>query len=106
SAPKLRVIVLINHGTANVAEVVTSALKEKAGATLIGTHTFGDSIMQRLVSLRDGAAMTLSAGKYLTATGQEFTGKGIQPDVAMATGGPQMAEDAAYKRAVATLSGA
>jgi carboxyl-terminal processing protease len=106
SAPKIKVAVLINHGTANVAEVVASALKEKGGATLIGAHTFGDSIMQRLVTLRDGAAMTLSAGKYLTASGQEFTGKGIQPDVAVATGGPQMSDDAAYKRAVTALTGA
>src|SRR5205085_2262901 len=71
---RYRLAVLVNHGTANVAEVVASALK-KSGATLIGAPTFGDSTMQRLVSLKDGAAMTLSAGKYLTSTGQEFTGK-------------------------------
>jgi len=106
AAPKPKIAVLINHGTSNVAEVVASALKEKAGATLIGAHTFGDSIMQRLVTLRDGAAMTLSAGKYLTASGQEFTGKGIQPDVPVATGGPQMSDDTAYKRAVTALNGA
>lgn len=105
NVPKRKIAVLINGGTANTAEVVASALKDKAGASLIGSHTFGDSIMQRLVNLRDGAAMTLSAGKYLTAGGQEFTGKGINPDVAIATGGPSV-DDPAYKRAVAAVTGA
>ena len=103
--PKFKVAVLINGGTANVAELVASALKAK-GATLVGAKTFGDPILQRLVPLRDGAAMTMSAGKYIAAGGKEFAGTGIQPDVVVATGGPQTGSDAAFQRAVSALAGA
>lgn len=103
--PKFKVAVLINGGTANVAELVASAMKAK-GATLVGSKTFGDPILQRLVPLRDGAAMTMSAGKYLAANGKEFSGTGIQPDVVVATGGPQTGSDAAFQRAVSALAGA
>ncbi len=103
---KFKIVALINGGTSNVAEMVASALKSKAGATLVGTHTFGDPIMQRLVPLRDGAAMTMSAGKYLGANGKEFSGTGIVPDLLVSTGGPQTSGDAAFQRAVAALAGA
>ncbi len=101
-----KLVVLINGGTANVAEVVASALKEKAGARLIGEHTFGDSVLQRLVALRDGAAMTLNAGKLLASNGQELTGKGLTPDIAVAAGSPVVENDAAVQRAVSALAGA
>lgn len=105
-APARKLVVLVNRGTANVAELVAAALKEKAGATLMGTPTFGDSIMQKLVPLQNGAAMTVTAGKFLTASGVDFTGKGLTPDVAVATTGARSSNDAAVQRALSTLGGA
>lgn len=99
-----RIAVLVNKGTANVAELVASALKERAGAKLIGAPTFGDPIFQKLVPLRGGAAMTVSAGRMLTASGLEFGDKGLQPDVLVETGGPA-AQDEAVERAARTLAG-
>ena len=103
NAPKIAV--LVNGGTANVSELVASALKERAGATLVGGKTFGDAILQRLVTLKGGGAMTVSAGKYLTANGSDFNGKGLTPDVAVA--GPAGAtDDPAVQRAIRVLAGA
>ncbi len=103
SAPKIAV--LVNGGTSNVAELVASALKERAGATLVGGKTFGDAILQRLVNLRSGGAMTVSAGKYLTSNGSDFNGKGLQPDITV-TGTAGAANDPAVQRAVSVLAGA
>jgi carboxyl-terminal processing protease len=101
-----KLVVLINRGTANVAEFVAAALKEKANAILIGTPTFGDSILQKLIPLQSGAAMTVTAGKFLTASGMDFTGKGLTPDVAVATNGVRSSNDPAIQRALSVLSGA
>jgi len=101
-----KLVVLVNGGTANIAEIVASALKEKAGASIIGEHTFGDSVFERIVNLRSGIAMTLTAGRLLTADGREFTAKGIQPDIQLSTGGPQSSGDAAIQRALTALGGA
>ena len=100
----LKVVVLINGGTANTAEVVAAALKEKSGATLIGAHTFGDSTFQRLITLRAGGAITVTAGKFLTADGKDFTGKGIQPDISIEAGSPK-SDDSAVQRARQALAG-
>jgi carboxyl-terminal processing protease len=98
-----KIAVLINSGTANVAEIVAAALKEKAGATLIGTSTFGDSVYQRLVNLRDGAAITLASGKFLTASGMDFGGKGLQPDVNLPIGETPPTSDEVLQRAMAVV---
>ena len=100
----VKLAVLINRGTANIAEVVAAALKERGGAVLIGSRSFGDAIYQRLVPLRDDTAMTLTAGKFFTATGGDFGKKGIAPDIAMAVGGPQP-DDAAVRRALGVVEG-
>ncbi|HXG23469.1 MAG TPA: S41 family peptidase, partial [Chthonomonadales bacterium] len=105
-APARKLVVLVNRGTANVAELVAAALKEKAGAILMGTPTFGDSIMQKLVPLQNGAAMTVTAGKFLTASGVDFAGKGLTPDVAVAMTGARSTGDAMVQRALSTLGGA
>jgi len=100
-----KIAVLVNRGTANLAEMVAAALKEKAGAVLIGGQTFGDATMQKLVGLRNGAALTLSTGKFLTAGGLDFS-KGLKPDVPMSTSGPRASDDPVVERAVNALTGA
>ena len=77
----VKIAVLINHGTANLAELAAAVLKDKAGADLIGQQSFGDSVYQKLIPLQDGAAMTIRAGKLLAPKGFDFTGKGLKPDM-------------------------
>ncbi len=101
---RFKLFVLINGGTANLAELAAAALKERAGATVIGSRTFGDSVYQKMIELRDGAGMTVTTGKMLTARGFDFTGRGVQPDIAIPTGGPR-ADDAAVQRAISSAAG-
>jgi len=102
SAKSYKISVLVNGGTANLAELVASSLKEKAGAKIVGSNTFGDSVYQKLVELQKGSGMTITAGKILTAHGVDFTSKGLQPDVAVTGGGPQ-SSDAVVERALSVL---
>ena len=98
-------IVEINENTIEkrFAEFAAAALRERAGARLIGEHTFGDSTWLKLFLIRDGAAMTVSAGKVLTSRGFDYSGGGLKPDVPLATAGPNGA-DALVDRAVEELS--
>ncbi len=100
--PKYKVAVLVNGGTANLAELVASALKVRSKAAVIGSNTFGDAIFQKLVSLNDGAAMTIASGKMLGPDGLDFSGKGVQPDVTVKTFKPASV-DAAVTKAVSEL---
>lgn len=98
-----KLVVLVNSGTCNVAEMAAAALRDRAGAKLVGEHTFGDATWQKLFDLRDGAAMTVFAGKIQTSKGADFGGKGIQPDYGVPSGGPK-SNDAAVARAIELLS--
>lgn len=101
---KQRLAVIVNNGTANIAEVVAAALREKAHACVVGSRTAGDSTYQKLFYLHDGGAMTVTSGSLRTSQGLDFTGTGLKPDVPVATGGPRADRDAAVERAVVTLA--
>lgn len=100
---KAPVMVLVNRGTANVAEVLAVALRDKAGAKLVGEHTFGDGLVQTFVPLPDGSAFTMTTGKFLTWSGGDFHGKGIYPAVAAPTV-PKQGHDLALEKAVNLLT--
>lgn len=100
---KAPVVVLVNRGTANVAEVLAVALRDKAGAKLVGEHTFGDGLVQTFVPLPDGSAFTMTTGKFFTWSGGDFHGKGIYPAVAAPTV-PRQGHDLALEKAVNLLS--
>ncbi len=78
------VIVLVNEGTASVAELAAGTLRDAGVATLVGAKTFGDGLVQTPLLLKDGSAAILTTGKMLTAKGTDFNGKGISPDKVIA----------------------
>jgi carboxyl-terminal processing protease len=75
------VAVLVNGGTASVAELAAGTLRDRIGATIIGTKTFGDGLTQTPLLLKDGSMALLTTGKMLTSGGYDFEGKGIVPDI-------------------------
>ena len=94
------IVVLINNGTANTAELLASALQSK-GAKLVGDTTFGDASDVKLITLRDGSGFTMTVGKLLTVTHGVFGGVGIKPDVVL----PNTNGDVPLDRAVSVLTG-
>lgn len=94
------VVVLVNGGTANTAELLASALQSK-GAKLVGSTTFGDASDVKLITLPDGSGFTMTVGKLMTAGRGSFGGVGIKPDVLL----PTTSGDAPIDRAVGVLSG-
>jgi len=73
--------VLINQGTASAAEIVAGALEQNHRATLVGQSTFGTGTVLNTFRLKDGSAILLGTGQWLTPEEQPIKGKGIQPDV-------------------------
>ena len=49
---------LVNHGTASSAEIVTAALKQRGRATIVGTHTYGKGVFQEIQPLSGGGRST------------------------------------------------
>ena len=78
---KLPITVLIDEGSASASEILAGALKESAGAQIVGLTSFGKGTMQEVVYMEDGANLKFTTGKWLTPDGNWVNEKGIKPDV-------------------------
>ncbi|MEM0951235.1 MAG: S41 family peptidase [Cyanobacteria bacterium P01_H01_bin.74] len=81
---KQPVAVLIDAGSASASEIFSGALKDNHRGTLVGEHTFGKGLVQKITPLSQGAGLNITISKYLTPNGQDIHKKGILPDVKVA----------------------
>lgn len=84
------IAVLVNEGTASAAEMLASLLREVAGASLVGSQTFGKPAIQGLVRFTDGSAMRLSIATWATPGGVDVTEGGLKPDRAVTAEADQL----------------
>ncbi|MBM4273890.1 MAG: PDZ domain-containing protein [Deltaproteobacteria bacterium] len=75
------VVVLIDPGTARAAEVMAAALKDQAGAVLLGEKSLGLCGLNRLMPLPDGSALIMTVAQCYTVQGHKIQGKGLEPDI-------------------------
>jgi carboxyl-terminal processing protease len=75
------VVVLVNEFSASASEILAGALKDSAGATLVGLKTFGKGVIQSVYNLAGGGGAAITTQKYLTPSEHDIHGKGIAPDV-------------------------
>lgn len=78
---KYKIIILVNNNSASAAEVMTSALQEQYGATIIGTKTYGKGTVQELQKLSNGNEYKVTTKNWLTSKGKWIDGVGIEPDI-------------------------
>lgn len=77
---EIPMVVLVNGSSASASEIVSGALRDNDLAVLVGTHTFGKGLVQSVIPLRDGGAITLTEQVYLTAGGHDINQVGLLPD--------------------------
>lgn len=77
------IAVLMNKGSASASEILAGALKDSAGATLVGETTFGKGTVQVSYNktLGDGSLVKMTIAKWLTPNGEWIHQVGIKPDV-------------------------
>jgi carboxyl-terminal processing protease len=90
-APHIPMVVLVDHGTASAAEIVTGALQDRGRAKVVGTHTYGKGVFQEIQPLPNGGALDFTVGEYFTPNGHNLGGGGVRrgagivPDVYAST---------------------
>lgn len=81
TASTVPLAVLVDHDSASASEVVAGALKDHGRATIVGTPTYGKSLVQEIVRLPSGGALKLTVARYLTPAGVDISRDGVQPDI-------------------------
>jgi carboxyl-terminal processing protease len=71
-------VVLVDHGTASSAEIVTAALQDRHRATVVGTHTYGKGVFQEVQPLSNGGALDMTVGEFFTPNGRNLGGGGVK----------------------------
>jgi carboxyl-terminal processing protease len=64
------IVVLVSHGTASAAEIITGALQDHDRALVAGQTTFGKGLVQTVYRLSYGTGLTLTTYHYFTPSGR------------------------------------
>jgi C-terminal peptidase prc len=75
------VAVLVDEGTASMAELLAAAIQEQGVGPVIGTRTAGSVAGSVVVPLSDGSALQITVLRIDTGMGRVLNATGLQPDL-------------------------
>ena len=81
SADSIPLVILINENTASASEIVAGAMQDHDRALIVGETSFGKGLVQSIIPLDSGGALTLTSAKYYTPAGRliqrDYSGGGF-----------------------------
>jgi carboxyl-terminal processing protease len=83
--PSIKLVVLVDKGSASASEIVAGALQDTKRATIVGETSFGKGTVQQWIPLQNGSALKLTIAKWLTPLKHWIHHVGIVPDVPVTT---------------------
>lgn len=73
--------VLINGYSASASEILAGAIQDHKVGTIVGTDSFGKGLVQTIINLEDGSAVSITTARYLTPGGRDVNKNKIHPDI-------------------------
>lgn len=77
----IKMVVLVNEGSASASEILSGAIRDLGRAKIIGKKTYGKGVVQNVMSLPGGDGLKLTTSEYFTPSGKSINKKGIVPDI-------------------------
>lgn len=78
---QLKMVILVDRGSASASEILAGALHEHGVAKLVGTNTFGKGSVQELVNITADTALKVTVARWLGPNERQIPLDGIKPDV-------------------------
>ena len=75
-----KITVIINSSTASASEILALALKESAGAKIVGVKSYGKGTVQETSKLKSGSMVKYTTAYWLSPNGNSINKIGITPD--------------------------
>lgn len=98
----MKVVILVNAGSASASEILAGALSEINGYKLIGEKTFGKGTIQEPLQLDKGSSLHITTAKWLTPKGNWVNEKGLEPDI-LVVDNQETTEDEQLQEAIKQL---
>lgn len=77
----LKMVVLINEGSASASEILAGALREHGVAKLVGEKSFGKGSVQELIEITPETSLKVTIARWLTPFGKSISQNGLEPDM-------------------------
>ena len=77
---KLKLIILIDNGSASASEILAGAMQDNGRAKLVGTQSFGKGSVQQVIDVTPDTILKITVAKWLTPNGTSISDKGLTPD--------------------------
>lgn len=102
---KLKMVILINRGSASASEILTGALLEHGKAVVVGERSFGKGSVQELVKITPETSLKVTIARWLTPNGVSISEGGITPTFVATTSEKDLieGEDTQMEKAVEIL---
>jgi carboxyl-terminal processing protease len=79
-ASNLKMMILVDSGSASASEILAGALSEQGIAKLVGIKTFGKGSVQELIPITPDTSLKVTIARWLTPNGHNLSHDGLVPD--------------------------
>lgn len=76
----LKLVILIDGGSASASEILAGALHDHDKAKLVGSQSFGKGSVQEVINITSTTMLKITVAKWLTPQGVSISEKGLTPD--------------------------
>lgn len=76
----IKMVILVDGGSASASEILAGALQEHGIAKLVGTKTYGKGSVQELIPFTNTTSIKITIARWLTPKGNSISDQGLTPD--------------------------
>jgi len=77
---RVKIVILLNQGSASSSEILAGALKDQGQAVLVGEKSFGKGTVQEVIDFRGGSGLHVTTARWLLPSGKWIHENGIEVD--------------------------